>query len=169
MLLIWGAAICLFTRDYNIWETTGGKESVYTLYLVTTVYYFMTIWGTPFLRWWFPEYKQRYFLGAGKRSAKHARDWNIVLSRMRCFEGLVSSRRNWQNSWLEIYNLGVVLELQICKKVDFLMIYMYFFFPFFFFDFFCISEHCLVMNEVFWRFGELSSKPSEFFFRDLKI
>ena len=52
---------------------------------------------------------------------------NIVLSWMRCFGGFVSSRRYHPDQKNEIYNLGVVPDLQIHKKVEFLMIYMYFF------------------------------------------
>ena len=43
----------------------------------------------------------------------------------------MSSRRYHPDQKNEIYNLGVVPDLQISKKVEFLMIYM-FFFEFFF-------------------------------------
>ena len=39
---------------------------------------------------------------------------------MRCYGGLVSSRRYRVDQELEIYNFRVVPELQISKKVDFL-------------------------------------------------
>ena len=45
---------------------------------------------------------------------------------MRCFGGLVSSRRYRVDQELEIYNFRVVPDLQISKKVDFLMIYIIF-------------------------------------------
>ena len=41
--------------------------------------------------------------------------------------GFRSSRRYHPNQKNEIYNLGVVQDLQISKQVDFLMIYMIFF------------------------------------------
>ena len=52
----------------------------------------------------------------------------------------------------------MVPELQISKKVDFVMIYMFF-----------LVFFCFVMNEVFWRFGELSSILTEFTTRDLQV
>ena len=42
--------------------------------------------------------------------------------------GFRSSRRYHPNQKNEIYNLGVVPDLQISKKVVFLMIHMFFFF-----------------------------------------
>ena len=45
---------------------------------------------------------------------------------MRSFGGFRSSRRYHPNQKNEIYNLGVVPDLQISKNVDFLMIYMIF-------------------------------------------
>ena len=63
----------------------------------------------------------------------------------------MSSRRYRVDQELEIYNFRVVPDLQISKKVEFLMIYMFFLFFF----------HCFVMNEVFWRFQKLSSIPSK--------
>ena len=51
----------------------------------------------------------------------------------------MSSRRYHPDQKNEIYNLGVVPDLQISKKVEFLMIYMFFFrdvFVHIFWDFF---------------------------------
>ena len=50
--------------------------------------------------------------------------WDIVLSRMTCFEGLVSSRRYRPDQELEIYNFRMVPELQISEKLDLLIIYI---------------------------------------------
>ena len=50
----------------------------------------------------------------------------------------MSSRRYRVDQELEIYNFRVVPDLQISKKVEFLMIYMFLFF------------HWFAMNEVFW-------------------
>ena len=47
---------------------------------------------------------------------------------MRCFGGFRSSRRYHPNQELEILNFRVVPDLQISKKVEFLMIYMFFFY-----------------------------------------
>ena len=46
---------------------------------------------------------------------------------MRYLGGFRSSRRYHPNQEIEIYNFRVVPDLQISKKVDFLMIYMFFF------------------------------------------
>ena len=46
---------------------------------------------------------------------------------MRSFGGFRSSRRYHPNQKNEILNFRVVPDLQISKKVDFLMIYMFFF------------------------------------------
>ena len=62
----------------------------------------------------------------------------------------MSSRRYRVDQELEIYNFRVVPDLQISKKIELLMIYM----------FFCVFD-CFVMNEVFWRFQKLSSIPSK--------
>ena len=59
----------------------------------------------------------------------------------------MSSRRYRVDQEIEIYNFRVVPDLQISKKVELLMIYMFFLFFF----------HCFVMNEVFWGFQKLSS------------
>ena len=56
---------------------------------------------------------------------------------MRSFGGFRSSRRYHPNQKNEILNFRVVPDLQISKKVDFLMIYMFFWgFSFFMFSFF---------------------------------
>ena len=75
------------------------------------------------------------------------------------FGGLVSSRRYRVDQEIEIYNFRVVPDLQISKKVELLMIYI--------FCLFCF--HCFVMNEVFWRFQKLSSIPSKSGTRDLEF
>ena len=62
----------------------------------------------------------------------------------------MSSRRYRVDQEIEIYNFRVVPDLQISKKVDFLMIYMFVFV-------FLLVFFCFVMNEVFWRFQKLSS------------
>ena len=41
--------------------------------------------------------------------------WDIVLSRMKCFEGLVRSQRYQPNQQAEIYNFRVVPRLQVSK------------------------------------------------------
>ena len=63
----------------------------------------------------------------------------------------MSSRRYRVDQEIEIYNLRVVQDLQISKKVELLMIHTIIL------CFFLIDFYCSVMNEVFWRFGELSS------------
>ena len=63
---------------------------------------------------------------------------------MRYLGGFRSSRRYRVDQEIEIYNFRVVPDLQISKKVKFLFIL-------------CESFYCFVMNDVFWRFGELSS------------
>ena len=52
----------------------------------------------------------------------------------------MSSRRYRVDQEIEIYNFRVVPDLQISKKVDFLMIYMYLFFPFLFLFFFAFQN-----------------------------
>ena len=54
---------------------------------------------------------------------------------MRSFGGFRSSRRYHPNQKNEILNFRVVPDLQISKKVDFLMIYIYFFRFFIFYRF----------------------------------
>ena len=82
---------------------------------------------------------------------------------MRCFGGLVSSRRYHLDQKNEIYNFRVVPDLQISKKVEFLMIHMIIFV-------FCLSDlYCFVMNDVFWRFGEFSSIQGGSGNRDLQF
>ena len=71
----------------------------------------------------------------------------------------MSSRRYRVDQELEIYNFRVVPDLQISKKVDFLLIYMFCF----------IRFHCFVMNEVFWRIQKLSSIPPKSGTRDLQF
>ena len=71
----------------------------------------------------------------------------------------MSSRRYRVDQKNEIYNFRVVPELQISKKHDFLMIYMIC----------CNYLFCCVMNEVFWRFGELSSIQGGSGTRDLQF
>ena len=66
---------------------------------------------------------------------------------MRYLGGFRSSRRYRVDQEIEIYNFRVVPDLQISKKADFLMVDIFFSELFYHF----------VMNEVFWRFGELSS------------
>ena len=78
---------------------------------------------------------------------------------MRYLGGFRSSRRYRVDQELEIYNFRVVPDLQISKKVEFLMIY----------SFFLLLEHCFVMNEVFWGFGELSSIQGGSGTRDLQF
>ena len=56
----------------------------------------------------------------------------------------MSSRRYRVDQEIEIYNFRVVPDLQISRKVEFLMIYMFFF-------------HCFIMNEVFRGIQKLSS------------
>ena len=56
---------------------------------------------------------------------------------MRCFGGLVSSRRYRVDQELEIYNFRVVPELQISKKHERLMKYM-FSFAFVLFFYICL-------------------------------
>ena len=69
----------------------------------------------------------------------------------------MSSRRYRPDRELEIYKFRVVLELQISKKLDLLMIYKI-----------CLQlMFCFVTNEVFWRFGELSSIQARSGNRDL--
>ena len=62
----------------------------------------------------------------------------------------MSSRRYHPDQKNEIYNFRAVPELQISKKFELLMNYMFLFVVF----------YCFVMNEVFWGFGKLSSIPS---------
>ena len=69
----------------------------------------------------------------------------------------MSSRRYRVDQEIEIYNFRVVPDLQISKKLELLMNYI--------FSFFC----CFVMNEVFWRFGELSSRQGGSGTRDLQF
>ena len=57
----------------------------------------------------------------------------------------MSSQRYRPNQQLEIYKFRVAPGLQISKELDLLMINLF---------------YCLVMKEVFWGFGELSSIPS---------
>ena len=59
----------------------------------------------------------------------------------------MSSRQYWVDQEIEIYNFGVDPDLQISKRDGFLMIYI----------FGCLFPDFFVMDEVFWRFGELSS------------
>ena len=74
---------------------------------------------------------------------KQARDWNFVLSWMRCFEVFRSSHRYHPNQELKIYNFRVVPDLRISKKVVFLMLY-----------FFCIFSNCfIVLSPVRCTFG----------------
>ena len=61
----------------------------------------------------------------------------------------MSSRRYRPDQELEIYNFRVVLELQISKNVEFLMIYIIF-----------CNIFGFVMNEEFWRIQKLSLIPS---------
>ena len=82
---------------------------------------------------------------------------DIVLSRMSYLGGFRSSRRYRVDQEIEIYNFRVVPDLQISKKVEFVTIYKFFIF------------HCFVMNEVFWRFGELSSIQGGSGTRDLQF
>ena len=60
----------------------------------------------------------------------------------------------------EIYNLGVVPDLQISKKVDFLMIYMIFFafFFIFFWEFFLSLKICCKMGWEWTGEAETGSK-----------
>ena len=76
----------------------------------------------------------------------------------------MSSRRYRVDQEIEIYNFRVVPDLQISKTVELLMVYM-----FFFVFLFCFVFYCFVMNEVLWRFGELSSIPSGSGKRDLQF
>ena len=69
----------------------------------------------------------------------------------------MSSRRYRVDQELEIYNFRVVPDLQIRKTVEFSM--------FFFSELF----YCFVMNEVFWRFGELSTIQAESATRDVQF
>ena len=71
----------------------------------------------------------------------------------------MSSRRYRVDQELEIYNFRVVPDLQISKKVELLMIYMFFLFFF----------HCFAMNEAFWRIQKLSSIPPKSGTRDLEF
>ena len=71
----------------------------------------------------------------------------------------MSSRRYRVDQEIEIYNFRVVPDLQISKKVEFLLIYMIF----------ALIFHCFVMNDVFWRFGELSSIQGGSGTRDLQF
>ena len=73
----------------------------------------------------------------------------------------MSSRRYRVDQEIEIYNFRVVPDLQISKTVDFLMIYMFFCF--------CSDFYCFLMNEVFWRFGELSAIQARSTTRDLQF
>ena len=82
---------------------------------------------------------------------------------MMCFGGLVRSRRYRVDQKIEIYNFRVVPDLRISKKVEFLMIYKLLFVSFSF------LFYCFVMNEVFWRFGELSSIQGGSGNRDLQF
>ena len=70
----------------------------------------------------------------------------------------MSSRRYRVDQEIEIYNFRMVPDLQISKKLELLMIYI-------FSEFF----HCFVMNEVFWGFRELSSIQGGSGTRDLQF
>ena len=88
---------------------------------------------------------------------------NIVLSPVRRPMGFRSSRRYHPNQKNEIYNLGMVQNLQIIKKVDFLMIYIIFFeicFCIFFWNWLGIKIQCNLGQE---RSGEaeIGSKWSD--------
>ena len=63
----------------------------------------------------------------------------------------MSSRRYHPDQKNEIYNFRAVPDLQISKKLELLMMYMFFLFAF---------RYCFVVNDVFWGFGGLSSIPS---------
>ena len=71
----------------------------------------------------------------------------------------MSSRRYRVDQEIEIYNYRGVPDLQISKKIEFVMIYMMFLFLIL----------IVVMNEVFWRFGELSSIQGGSGTRDLQF
>ena len=73
----------------------------------------------------------------------------------------MSSRRYRVDQEIEIYNFRVVPDLQISNKVDFLRIYTI--------VVFFRLVYCFVMNEVFWRFGELSSIQGGSGNRDLQF
>ena len=60
--------------------------------------------------------------GYKERFRKPARNWNIVLSWMMCFGGLVSSRWYHPDQKNEIYNFRAVANRQISKKLELLMI-----------------------------------------------
>ena len=74
----------------------------------------------------------------------------------------MSSRRYRVDQELEIYNFRVIRDLHISKKVKFLRIYIFVVFLLF-------LLHCVVMNEMFWRFGELSSIQGGSGTRDLQF
>ena len=78
---------------------------------------------------------------------------NIVLSPVRRPMGFRSSRRYHPNQKNVIYNLRVVPDLQISKKVEFLMIYIFFtfVFAFCFWNFLGIKIQCNLGRE---RLGE---------------
>ena len=78
---------------------------------------------------------------------------------MRCFEGLVSFRRYRVDQEIEIYNFRMVPELQINNRLDVLMSYI----------FVLLFLLCVVMNGVFWRFGEFSSIQARSGTRDLQF
>ena len=82
---------------------------------------------------------------------------------MKCFGGFRGSRRYRVDQEIEIYNFRVVPDLQISKKVELLMIHMIMFCCF------LIDVYCFVINEVFWRFGELSSIQGGSGNRDLQF
>ena len=65
---------------------------------------------------------------------------------MRSFGGFRSSRRYNQKN--EILNFRVVPDLQISKKVDFLMIYMFFFWDFLFFMVFLFFIYFLFFHNI---------------------
>ena len=69
----------------------------------------------------------------------------------------MSSRRYRVDQEIEIYNFRVVPDLQISKKVDFSLIYIF------------VVFHCFVMNEVFWGFQKPSSIPPKSGTRDLEF
>ena len=75
----------------------------------------------------------------------------------------MSCRRYRPDQEIEIYNFRVVPDLQISKKVDLLLIRIIFC------CFFLMCFYCFVINEVFWRFGELSSIQGGTGTRDLQF
>ena len=132
-----GAAICLLTWDYTSKSITRGKEFMYRVYLVLTVYYFMIISATPFLRWWFLNYQKPVI-------RKDAENW-LGIGTLFCHEwGVLEVSCALVDTILIRENFGsgprASRAQEIIKKRNILD----------------ILGHFFVMNEVFGRFQKLS-------------